>query len=120
MKQAIAAAMLASAATTSWAAPAAQPFSVTTRLGMSTTTFSCETAAKAACHYLILNSLCQEKLVAGGAKERSCQYTQAVPPFQIKAGERKTVANLPADYVYTMKLGADPAPQDVLRSPVPH
>jgi hypothetical protein len=96
------------------------PITTVTRFGSVTTTFSCGSNNPAACNYLILNSVCQEKLFDNGMKEKSCRYTEAVPPFQIKAGESKTIANLTADYLYTMKVGAVPSSDDCLKAPMPH
>jgi hypothetical protein len=89
----------------------------TTRLGNSTTTFSC--GGLGICHYLLLNSLCQEKMLDKVIKERSCRYTEAAR-FTLIPGQKKTVANLPADYLYKMKMNEDPTAQEVVDSPVPH
>ncbi|CAH0292508.1 hypothetical protein SRABI118_04120 [Massilia sp. Bi118] len=89
----------------------------TTRLGISATTFSC--SGTGSCHYLLLNSLCQERMLDGATKERSCRYTEAAR-FRLLPGQKKTVANLPADYLYGMKMNGDPSAQDVLNAPVPH
>lgn len=119
MKTALFAAALLGAAACAGAAGPVSPVTVTTRLGTSTTTFSCSSTGLADCHYLILHSLCQERIVNGG-KERLCQYTEAAPRFQIGAGETRTVANLQQDYLYTMKIGSAPTVEDVLRAPVRH
>jgi hypothetical protein len=97
-----------------------QPHLVVTRLGVSTTTFSCGGVRPGGCHYLILTSLCQEKMLDERTKERSCSYKEAVPPFVLLPGEKKTVANLPADFLYTVKTGATPTVDEVLQSPTPH
>lgn len=89
----------------------------TTRLGNVATTFAC--GGMGSCHYLLLNSLCQEKMLDGATKERSCRYTEAAR-FKLLPGEKKTVANLPADYLFKMKANEDPTVQDVLNSPAPH
>ncbi|WP_146171858.1 hypothetical protein [Pseudoduganella armeniaca] len=91
-----------------------------TQLGKSTVELSCAAASSASCHYLFLSSLCQERFLANGVKERACRYMEATPPFQIRPGERKTVTDLPADFIYTMKLGAAPTADECLRSPIPH
>jgi hypothetical protein len=83
----------------------------TTRLGNATTTFSC--GGMGSCHYLLLNSLCQEKMLDSATKERSCRYTEAAR-FTLLPGQKKTVANLPADYLSKMKPNQDPTPQEVL------
>jgi hypothetical protein len=89
----------------------------TTRLGNATTTFSC--AGLGRCHYLLLNSLCQEKMLDSGVKERFCRYSEAAR-FTLVPGQNKTVANLPADFLYAMKMNEDPSAQEVLNAPVPH
>ncbi|MFB9287394.1 hypothetical protein ACFFTM_03400 [Pseudoduganella plicata] len=91
-----------------------------TRLGTSIMDVSCTVAAGGRCHYLFVTSLCQEKLLRDGTKERTCRYDQAVPPFQLRSGERKTVGGLPADFLYTMKFGAAPTMDECIRAPIPH
>lgn len=98
----------------------AQSMTTVTRAGTATTIFSCGRESSQACHYLILSSLCQEKLLADGIKERTCSYSKAVPSFQLQAGEMKTITNLPADFLYTMKLGRIPTFQDCITAPIPH
>jgi hypothetical protein len=102
------------------AAEPAQPYQIITRMGVSTTTFVCGEGNLGTCHYLILKSLCQEKMLDSRTKERICSYTEAVPPFRLLPGEKKTVGNLPADYLYTMKMNATPTVDEVLKSPSPH
>jgi hypothetical protein len=115
------AALLATAfAGTEAAAEPSQPYQVITRLGVSTTTFSCGARNLLGCHYLILSSLCQEKMLDSRTKERSCSYKEAVPPFALLPGEKKTVENLPADYVYATKGGSTPTFDEVIRSPGAH
>ena len=89
-----------------------------TRLGVSTTTFSCGRNL-GICNYLVLTSLCQDKLLDNGVKEKTCRYTLPVPPFRLLPGQRTTVSNLPSDLLYTMKVNAAPTPADVVNSPVP-
>jgi hypothetical protein len=101
-------------------ANAAQPYQVITRMGVSTTTFGCGAGNASACHYLILKSLCQERMLDDRTKERTCHYTEAVPPFKLLPGEKKTVGNLPADFLYAMKPNATPSVDEVLKSPAPH
>lgn len=86
----------------------------TTRLGSATTTFAC--GGTSSCHYLLLNSLCQEKMLDSAIKERSCRYTEAAR-FTLLPGQKKTVANLPADYLFKMKPNGDPTAQEVLDAP---
>lgn len=112
--------MAAVAAGASPAATTAQPTSIVTRLGVSTTEFSCDTNGVGDCHYLVLHSLCQEKFEAPGRKLRTCTYTEATPPFRIRSGERRTVTNLASDFLYTMKVGSAPTVDEVLRAPTPH
>lgn len=106
------------------AAAAAPPFTAivttVTQLGKSTVDLSCGSTSPAACHYLFLSSLCQERFLADGTKERTCRYAQATPPLRIGAGERKTVTDLPGDFIYTMKLGTAPTADECLRNPIPH
>jgi hypothetical protein len=97
-----------------------QPYQVITRMGVSTTTFGCGAGNAFACHYLILKSLCQERMLDDRTKERTCHYTEAVPPFKLLPGEKKTVGNLPADFLYAMKPNAAPSVDEVLKSPAPH
>jgi hypothetical protein len=89
----------------------------TTQLGNATTTFTC--GGTGSCHYLLLNSLCQEKMLDLATKERSCRYTEAAR-FTLLPGQTKTVANLPADYLFKMKANEDPTAQEVLNAPAPH
>jgi hypothetical protein len=89
----------------------------TTRLGNASTTFSCR--GMSTCHYLLLNSLCQEKMLDSATKERSCRYTEAAR-FTLLPGQKKTVSNLPGDFLYKMKPNEDPSAQEVLNAPVPH
>lgn len=112
--------ILVSLAPPAIAADAPAATTVVTRLGTSTTEFSCTTSGAADCHYLILHALCNERFVAPGQKERVCSYSQAAPAFRIRSGERKTVGNLAADFLYTMKLGVAPTVQDVLNNPIKH
>ena len=119
MKFVFLAAVLVGAASSAGAADTVPPVSITTRLGTSATTFSCNPGGLGECHYLILHSLCQERIV-NGQKERHCQYTQAAPRFQIGEGQTRTVANLQQDYLYTMKVGSAPTVDEVLRAPLPH
>jgi hypothetical protein len=91
-----------------------------TRLGKATTAFTCGRTSGGVCNYLILNSVCQEALLADGTKERRCRYAQAVPPFRLKAGETKTVANLPADFLYTMKGDRMPTAEECVAAPMAH
>jgi len=88
--------------------------STTTRLGTATTTFAC--GGTSSCHYLLLNSICQEKMLDSAIKERSCRYTEAAR-FTLLPGQKKTVANLPADYLFKMKPNGDPTAQEVLDAP---
>jgi hypothetical protein len=97
-----------------------QPYVVVTRLGVSTTTFGCGAGNQGVCHYLVLKSLCRDKMLNDLTKERTCSYTEAVPPFKLLPGEKKTVGDLPADYLYTMKMNARPTVDEVLKSPSPH
>jgi hypothetical protein len=97
-----------------------QPYQVITRMGVSTTTFFCSAGNTSACHYLILKSLCQERMLDDRTKERTCHYTEAAPPFKLLPGEKKTVGNLPADFLYAMKPNATPSVDEVLKSPAPH
>ncbi len=85
----------------------------TTRFGNATTTFSC--AGTGTCHYLLLNSLCQEKMLDNATKERVCRYTEAAR-FTLLPGQKKTVANLPADYLVKMKPNEDPSTDEVINS----
>jgi hypothetical protein len=112
--------LLVAAVAVAGAAESAQPYQVVTRLGVSTTTFGCGEGNLGICHYLILKSLCQEKMLDTRTKERTCNYMEAVPPFRLLPGEKKTVGNLPADYLYTMKMNATPTVDEVLKSPSPH
>ncbi len=117
---AFAASLAASAAAPARAADAPATTTVVTRLGVSTTEFSCSTGDGRACHYLLVHALCNETFLAPGHKERTCTYSEAAPPFQLKSGERKTIANLAADFLYTMKVGTAPTLDDVLRNPIKH
>lgn len=97
-----------------------KPYVIVTRLGVSTTTFACGAGNLGVCHYLILKSLCQDKMLDERTKERTCSYIEAVPPFKLLPGEKRTVGDLPADYLYTMKMNATPTVDEVLKSPSPH
>jgi len=116
---ALLAAMTQSASAGTRAADGALSHTVS-RLGSSTMTLSCGAGSPVACHYLILKSLCQERFLDDGAKERSCSYMEAVPAFHIQSGESKTVANLPSDFIYTMKPGRAPTVSECLAAPIPH
>jgi hypothetical protein len=102
------------------ASAGARPYQIVTRLGVSTTTFGCGEGNIGTCHYLVLKSLCQEKMLDSRVKERTCNYMEAVPPFRLLPGEKRTVANLPADYLYSMKMNATPTVDEVLKAPSPH
>jgi len=97
-----------------------QPYVIVTRMGVSTTIFGCGVGNVGVCHYLILKSLCLDKMLDERIKERTCSYTEAVPPFKLLPGEKRTVGDLPADYLYTMKMNATPTVDEVLKSPSPH
>ena len=97
-----------------------QPIETVTRLGTSTMQVSCGARSTQPCHYLILKSLCQERLTNDGGKEKTCRYMEAVPPFRLAPGESKTVAKLPSDFIYTMKSGMAPTAAECLQSPVAH
>ena len=117
------AALLAAAVLPAGAAarPAAfQPIETVTRLGTSTMQVSCGARSTQACHYLVLKSLCQERLTDDGGKEKTCRYMEAVPPFRLAPGERKTVAKLPSDFIYTMKPGMAPTAAETLAAPIAH
>jgi len=122
MKKLIYSTLLASAMFVSAGVLAAppQPYVIVTRLGVSTTTFGCGAGNIGVCHYLILRSLCQDKMLDERTKERTCSYTEVVPPFKLLPGEKRTVVDLPADYLYTMKMNATPTVDEVLKSPSPH
>ena len=96
------------------------PVTSVTRLGTAIIDVSCTVAVGGTCHYLFVTSLCQEKILPDGTKERTCRYDQAVPPFQLRSGEKKTIAGLPADFLYTMKFGTAPTMDECIRAPVPH
>ena len=98
----------------------AQSVTTVTRLAKATISFSCGHGSSGACNYLILNSVCQEALLADGTKERTCRYVQAVPPFRLKEGETKTVTNLPADFLYTMKGDRMPTAEECVAAPMAH
>jgi hypothetical protein len=89
----------------------------TTVLGTASTSFSC--AGIGICHYLLLNSLCQERMLDNATKERSCRYTEAAR-FTLIPGQTKTVAKLPADFLFKMKMNEDPTATEVVNSPMPH
>jgi len=91
-----------------------------TQFGTSTADFACKNSISDACQFLIVNSLCEDKVLANGTKERTCRYTEAVPPFSIKSGEKRTVPNLPGDFIYTMKIGTAPTMEECIRAPYPH
>lgn len=116
----VAFAALSALANVSMAAVDLVPVTTVTHLGRATTTFSCGQGSSGGCNYLILVSLCKESLLADGTKERRCTYSQAAPSFQLKAGETKTISNLPADFLYTMKVGRMPTFEECVNSPMPH
>lgn len=91
-----------------------------TRIGAATSEFICTATPTGVCNYLILASLCDEKLLDDGTKERNCRYSLAAPPFQLKQGAKKVVSNLPADFIYTMKADTAPTASDCLNSPMRH
>ena len=97
-----------------------QPVETVTRLGTSTMTVICQARSTQSCHYLVLKSLCQERLTSDGGKEKTCRYMEAVPPFRLAPGESRTVARLPSDFIYTMKFGMPPTAAECLQSPVAH
>jgi hypothetical protein len=90
-----------------------------TRLGMSSFTVTCGLNL-GMCNYLILTSVCQEKPVDDGVKERTCRYSAPVPGFRLFPGASRTVTKLPADFQYAMKPNAMPTPEEVVNSPMPH
>jgi hypothetical protein len=69
------------------------------------------------CHYLILTSLCSEKMDKGGNKTRTCEYSTAVPPFELKPGETKSVTGLPSDAIYQQTVGKPPTVSDCINNP---
>jgi hypothetical protein len=97
-----------------------QPVYTVTRLGTSTMQVICGARSNQDCHYLILKSLCQERLTDDGGKEKTCRYMEAAPPFRLAPGEKKTVANLPSDFIYTMKSGKAPTAAETLAAPIAH
>ncbi|WEF31370.1 hypothetical protein [Pseudoduganella chitinolytica] len=113
-------ALLAAGTVAAAAAPLPPAVTTVTHLGKSTVDLSCGRTSAAPCHYLFLSSLCQERFLADGTKERTCRYAPATPPLQILPGERKTVTGLPGDFIYTMKLGKAPTADECLRNPIPH
>jgi hypothetical protein len=111
------AAMLASASADASADPvSASPYMTITRLGISTTEFRCVVAKGADCHYRLLTSLCQEKMLDDGTKERTCRYTEPVPAFKLGAGEKRKVTGLPSDFLSMMKPGVTPTYDEVVNS----
>lgn len=94
------------------------PQLVTTRLGVTNATFSCNAGNAGDCHYLLLYSLCQEKFLDDGQKERSCRYKEATPRFQLAPGEHKTVTALVSDFLYATKVGSAPTVEECVRAPL--
>jgi len=97
----------------------ASPYMTVTRLGMATTELHCVAGIGASCHYRLLTSLCQEKMLDNGTKERSCRYMEPVPAFTLKPGEKRTISNLPSDFLSMMKPDATPTYDEVVRSAPP-
>ena len=97
-----------------------QPVETVTRLGTSTMTVIYQARSTQSCHYLVLKSLCQERLTSDGGKEKTCRYMEAVPPFRLAPGESKTVARLPSDFIYTMKSGTAPTAAECVSAPAMH
>lgn len=104
---------LASFALAAGAAPVA---TTTTVMGKALTQFTCGRGGPS-CHYLILTSLCSEKMDKDGTKTRTCEYSTAVPPFELKPGETKTVTGLPSDAIYKQTVGKPPTVSDCINNP---
>jgi len=104
---------LASLALDAGAAPMA---TTTTVMGKSTLQFACGSGAPS-CHYLILTSLCNEKMGKDGNKIRTCEYSMPVPAFELKPGESKSVTDLPSDVIYKQTVGKPPTVQDCINNP---
>jgi hypothetical protein len=104
---------LASLALGASAAPVA---TTTTLVGKSTLQFTCGSATPN-CHYLILTSLCNDKMGKDGNKIRTCEYSMPVPPFELKPGESKTVTDLPSDVIYKQTVGTPPTVSDCINNP---
>jgi hypothetical protein len=104
---------LASLALSAAAAPVA---TTTTVMGKSMSQFTCG-ARGPSCHYLILTSLCSDKMDKDGTKIRTCEYSMAVPPFELKPGETKTVTGLPSDAIYKQTVGKPPTVTDCMNDP---
>jgi hypothetical protein len=103
-------------ATLALGAGAAPVATTTTVMGKSMIQFACG-ARGPSCHYLILTSLCNEKMDKDGNKTRTCEYSMAVPPFELKPGETKTVTGLPSDAIYKQTVGKPPTVSDCMNDP---
>lgn len=95
------------------------PVTVTV-FGNVSTQFICRSSTTGVCNYRILSPLCNEKMLADGAKSKTCHYSEPVPPFQLKQGQSKSVTSLPADFIYTMKVDTPPTPAECLSAPIAH
>ena len=104
---------LASLALDAGAAPVA---TTSTVMGKSMLQFACGSRAPS-CHYLILTSLCNEKMGKDGNKIKTCEYSMPVPPFELKPGESKSVTDLPSDAIYKQTVGKPPTVWDCINNP---
>ena len=89
-------------------------------MGSSTLEVSCLSGIGGTCNYLILSPLCEDKDLGEGKKQKTCHYTAAAPLLKVKSGEKKSLANLPGDFLYCVKYNAIPTATDCINNPIQH
>jgi hypothetical protein len=82
------------------------------------TTFECHSTT-GSCYYLITQSLCDEKILSTGQKQKACHITRFLD-FKLASNEKKLVSNLASDFQYCMKPDRMPDVTTCIASPIPH
>ncbi|MFZ6861427.1 hypothetical protein ACO0K7_02210 [Undibacterium sp. Ji67W] len=99
----------------------AEDLAVTVKIiGTSTLEVSCLSSIGGTCNYLILSPLCEDKDLGEGKKQKTCHYTAAAPLLKVRSGEKKSIANLPGDFLYCVKYNTIPTAMDCINNPVQH
>jgi hypothetical protein len=89
-----------------------------TTLAMMNSSFLC-ISSTGHCNYLITETLCNEKILPSGQKQKFCNITRSVD-FTLANGEKKLVSNLPQDFQYCMNPDIKPTVATCMNSYIPH